>query len=99
MQVAYFTFSEALWQPLLQRQVLELLADIQDYSPDIRYLLVSFYPWHFFITHRYKLKQLDEQLRRSGITYHPIPSLVPCPIPVPFPILYKGIGWRLYTGA
>lgn len=80
-QIAYLIAGEDLNDPLLRRQVLELLCEIKRQRPELEITLFNFLTLHTIFNHRKDFKQVRELLAPFGIRLSIIPSLVPWPIP------------------
>lgn len=86
--IAYLTFGEGIWNTLLQRQVIELIARISQDVSAKGFFLISFLPWFRLIHSRKELRRIRDWLRRESI------QLIVIPIPfVPVYIPFKG--WKI----
>lgn len=85
-KVAYLVFLEKPWSNLLQRQVIDVLKNIQKES-DMDILLVSFLPLYQYIIYYQNIKDLDEQFDEENI------ELQVVPLPFPIPVYTRSNGW------
>ncbi len=94
MKIMYLIYAEELWQPLIRRQVIEVLESISLKSPSIQIRLVCFYPWYWLL----KKKQKIDKFEKEAMSLHYKVSFIPIPFPFPFPAPFftsiKGVGWR-----
>jgi glycosyltransferase involved in cell wall biosynthesis len=91
--------NEALWKPLIRRQVIDLIALIQKLESPVRVRIISVFPWHWYLKHRKQLKECKKEyaLKSIDITYCAIP--VPFPIPYLFPRYVTNVGIRPREGS
>lgn len=79
--IAYLTIGEDLNNPLLRRQVLELLCEMKRIQPNLQVTLFSFLTFPAILNHRKGLKYVRDFMGAYGIKLKIIPSLVPWPLP------------------
>ena len=93
MKVAYITVGENISTPLLRRQLIEMIIEMKQSSPDVRITLVSFFFLTNLINYKREILEIRRTLHSEGIGTLFLPLLVPWPFPY---FLFKktDVGWR-----
>ena len=93
----YLIYAEELWQPLIRRQVIEVLERISAKSSDMHIKLVCYYPWYWIL----KKSKMISAFKHETTSLHYKISFVPIPYPFPFPAPFlthiKDVGWRPFS--
>lgn len=92
--IAYVTYNELLWHPLLKRQAIELLYAIKARFVSSFYI-ISFIPLVYYIRFRLNISEIKRELKSKEIHPIVIPSFAPFPFPYLLPIYKKGQGWKI----
>ncbi len=82
IKVGYLLMNEALWKPLIRRQVIDLLTQICKTDSRIQVRIIALYPWYWHFKYGKNLRACKKRYALSGI------KISLCPIPVPFPFPY-----------
>lgn len=93
LKIAYIVVGEDLAQPLLRRQVVELLGDIKRLMGDGDITLFLFLEILTVFRCRADLRATRLQLREHGIRLMLIPTVCPWPIPN-LKLIKTSVGWR-----
>ena len=95
-KAAYLTFNEELWDPLLQRQVIEPISDLRSRISVDKFYLIAFIPWHDCLRKSQQIADIKTRLTRSNIIPLILPSFAPFPLPYFLPVYEKGRWRRMY---
>ncbi len=94
MKVAYLMFNDEPWKPLIRRQVLELLSQIQQEGRDMSIILLVAYPWYWHLTHRLSLRRKVREFVPKTVKLRLLPLPFPAPVPHWRPVFHNDRGWR-----
>jgi glycosyltransferase involved in cell wall biosynthesis len=95
-KAAYLTYNEELWDPLLQRQVIEPISDLRSRITVDKFYLIAFIPWHDCLRKCQQIADIKTRLTRSNIIPVILPSFAPFPLPYFLPVYDKGRWQRVY---
>jgi glycosyltransferase involved in cell wall biosynthesis len=95
-KAAYLTYNEELWDPLLQRQVIEPISELRSRISVDKYYLIAFIPWHDCLRKCQQIADIKTKLTRSNIIPVILPSFAPFPLPYFLPVYDKGLWQRVY---
>jgi hypothetical protein len=93
ISVAYFVVNEDLYSPLLRRQVVELLEDINLLSDSLKITIFLFQSLTSLVSKKNSIKLLRIDLKEAGINLVVLPNICPWPFPN-FSIRKTDVGWR-----
>lgn len=93
VKIAYIVVGENLNAPLLERQVIELLGDINERMEDAYITLFSFQGFLSIINHKADIAESKRKLNKLGIRLVVIPIICPWPIPN-LKFRKTDVGWR-----
>jgi hypothetical protein len=93
ISVAYFVVNEDLYSPLLRRQVVELLEDINLLSDSLKITIFLFQSLTSLVSKKNSIKLLRIDLKEAGINLVVLPNICPWPCPN-FSIRKTDVGWR-----
>lgn len=94
LHVCYVIYCEEIWNPLLKRQVLELLQTAAKSGADVRIRLLYIFPWYWKFIKKDKFKAFKDEFDIAPIEVKFLPVLFPFPFPYFFPKYIKGLGLR-----
>lgn len=97
MKVGYLLVNESLWKPLIRRQVLDLVKDIQEVDQRILMRVFVIFPWYWYFSHGRPLRLAVKKYRKEGVKISLFPMPLPFPIPYLWPKYLPEIGIRART--
>ncbi len=99
IKVGYLLMNEALWKPLIRRQVIDLVVHIQSLESPVRVRIISVFPWHWYLKHGKQIKECKKEYARQDIDISFCPIPVPFPVPQLFPQYINNVGIRPRGGS
>ncbi|MCC9166957.1 glycosyltransferase [Pontibacter harenae] len=96
LKVCYVIYCEEIWNPLLKRQVLELLQTMAKSDARLNIRLLYIFPWYWKFLKKKKFEAFAAEFDAAPIELKFLPIPFPFPVPYFLPKYIKGLGLRPY---